>query len=239
MTRFRGNRGAVCGGGAQSVGLRPPLACFVFVSIFTCGCGDSRLDELLESAHSSDIDQQRQALRELADLGSEATPAIPDLIELCGDSDADVRRLSGLALSNIATAVPAGELGQRSEIIDVLTKQLDDDEPAVRNTAAFGLLTLDPDHTGAQQRLQVAMREGDGGIIDRLSRTQPPPAWAVPTLIEILTRDQRPGLRRLAAVALGKIDPGGEDAQAALRGALQDSDDRVRGAAEEALGDDR
>jgi HEAT repeat protein len=216
--------------------LRFGLVCATLLFLITCGCGESRLDQLLQGAHSTDIDQQRQALRELAEFGPEAAPAIPDLIELCGHSHTDVRRLSSLALSNIVSTLPADESGsQRGEIIDVLATQLDDEAPAVRNTAAFGLLTLDPGHAAARQRLQTAMREGDGGIIDRLSRTQPPPTWAVPTLVEILSRDPRPGLRRLAAIALGEIDPRGEHAQTALRRALQDADDRVRGAAEEAL----
>jgi len=207
----------------------------VLLSMSACG-GPSRVEQLLASAHSSEINEQRTALRELADLGTDAEPAIADFVDLSSHRHPDIRRLSGLALGNIAAALPSEELEpHRQGIIDVLTRLLGDDELAVRNTAAFALLGLDPDHAPAQQCLVSSMRQGDGGIIDRLTHMQPAPTWAVPTLVGLLTRDRRPGLRRLSAVALGAIDSDGEESRKALNRALSDSDDRVRSAAQDAL----
>ncbi|MGD9854118.1 MAG: HEAT repeat domain-containing protein [Planctomycetaceae bacterium] len=201
-----------------------------------CGCGPTRFDQLLESAQSDDLDRQRAALRELADLGPEAAPAVPYLIQLSGHPHPDIRRLSGLALGNLASGqVTADMPSQRGEIRDVLLRQLDDKDLAVRNTAAFALLDLDPDQASAQRQLQRAIQQGDGGLIDRLTHLDPKPAWAVPTLIDIVKRDRRPGLRRLAVVALGEIDPSRVDAQQALKTALEDPNDQVRSAAGAAL----
>jgi HEAT repeat protein len=200
------------------------------------GCGASRLEQLLASIRSDDVERQRLALRELADMGADAAPAIPALIDLSRHRDADIRRLCGLALGRIAAALPSDALqSPRDAAISALARQLDDGDLAVRNTAAFGLVGLDPEHARAQHQLCRAMQQGDGGIIDRLTRTQPAPLWAVPTFIELLNRDRRPGIRRLAAVALGEIGRDDPQARTALTRALQDSDDRVRSAAHKAL----
>lgn len=202
----------------------------------SCGCGPTRVEQLLEAAHSDDIDEQRTALRELADVGPDAASAFPDFIELSEHRHPDVRRLSGLALGRIASTLStADDQHHETEVQAVLTRLLDDPELAVRNTAAFALLDLDPDHPVAQQRVLSAMKQGDGGIIDRLTHTKPAPAWAIPTLSELVSHDSRPGIRRLAVVALGKIDPQAPEAQKKLQSALQDRDDRVREAARDAL----
>jgi len=209
--------------------------CALTLLLLVIGCGRSRLDELLADAHSDDTEQQRLALRKIADLGAEAAPAVPSLIELTRHQNADVRRLSGLALGNITAVLPDADVAPAAEVIDALETQLTDTNRGVQNTAAFALLHLEPDHAAAQQQLTAAMRKGDGGIIDRLKRLHPSPDWAVPALIEILRGDPRPGIRRLAAVALGLMDSEDPDVQNALRGALRDTDDRVREAAKESL----
>lgn len=214
---------------------RLPACLIMLLSMSACG-GPTRVEELLIAAHSSEIDEQRGALRELADIGPDAAAAIADLIDLSDHPHPDIRRLSGLALGNIAAALPPEELeSHRREILEVLTRMLEDDELAVRNTAAFALLGLEPDHAAAQDRLKSSMRKGDGGIIDRLTHMHPPPAWTVPTLVDLLHRDPRPGIRRLSAVALGAIDPDGDETRKALHQALSDSDDQVRSAAQDAL----
>lgn len=207
----------------------------VLLAIPQTGCRPTRFEQLMESVRSDDVDRQRTALRELADLGPEAAPALPELLELTGHPHPDLRRLSSLAVGRIAAAPSSDVEVQRANINDILTQQLADEDLAVRNTAAFALLELDSDHAAAQRQLRRAMQQGDGGIVDRLTRTDPPPTWATPTLIEIIRRDERPSLRRLAVIALGAIDPGGRDARQALRAACHDPDDQVRTAAELAL----
>ncbi|REJ91618.1 MAG: hypothetical protein DWQ34_14325 [Planctomycetota bacterium] len=217
--------------------LRPAVCLLALLSLAACGGGDARLEELLAAARSTEADEQRRALQAIGEMGADAAPAIPDLIALSVNAGPEARRLSSLALAEIAGALPIDEFApERAEIVDALANRLGDEEQSVRNTAAFGLLAIDPSHTAAQGNLQDAMRRGDGGIIDRLTKSRPPPIWATPTLIDILREDPRPGLRRLAAVGLGEIAPDSEAAEAALRDALQDSDDRVRLAARTALG---
>ncbi|MBX3440667.1 MAG: HEAT repeat domain-containing protein [Planctomycetaceae bacterium] len=211
------------------------VRCLMLMGLMALGgCGPTRLEGLLEAAQSSNNDERRTALRSIADLGAEAQPAVPVLRKLSEDLHPDVRRLCGLALGNIATALPDDQ-ELRENVVEILNRQLSDSELAVRNTAAFALLQIDANHTKAQQTLQRAIRQGDGGVVDRLTHLQPRPLWSVPTLIEILGRDERPGLRRLAAVALGEIAPTQEAARAALQAGLRDRDDEVRSAAQEAL----
>jgi HEAT repeat protein len=204
------------------------------------GCGDSEFDQLLSAARGEDLEQQRLALRQIADMGARASAAVPHLILLTSHENADVRRLAGLGLGNIVADVrgDAPEIDQ-SGILAALSRQLEDKDTGVRHSAAFALLGLDADHQAAQECLLVAMRRGDGGIIDRLKSMQPPPTWAVPPLIEILMRDRRPGIRRLAAVSLGTIAPDQPDVRGALQRALRDADDRVRDAAQRALDGER
>jgi hypothetical protein len=216
------------------------LALLAVLSWSLPGCGDSEFDQLLAAARGEDIEQQRLALRQLADMGPRAAAAVPDLILLCSDEDADVRRLAGLGLGNIAAEVRGDEAElDAADILSALSSQLEDENAGVRHSAAFALLGLNPDHQAAQDCLLVAMRRGDGGIVDRLKSMQPPPIWAVPTLIEILSRDRRPGIRRLAAVSLGEIAPDQADVRGALQQALRDGDDRVRDAAQQALQGER
>lgn len=212
------------------------VALVVVLQSLLPGCSDSEFDQLLAAARDGGVEQQRLALRQLAEMGPRASAAVPDLMMLTGHADADVRRLAGLALGNIAAEVRTDASGfDREQIVEALNRQLQDDDAGVRQSAAFALLGLDADHTDAQQCLLAAMRRGDGGIIDRLKSMRPRPTWAAPTLIEILRRDRRPGIRRLCAATLGAIAPGDPDARAALQQALQDEDDRVRDAAREAL----
>lgn len=200
------------------------------------GCGRTQVDELLAAARSEDAEQRQLALRQIAELSAEGAPAIPVLIELSHHRDPQVRRLCGLALGNIAPRIPATEeWTPQTEVVPALETQLIDSERAVQTTAAFALLNLNPDHAAAQQQLNAAMRQGDGGIIDRMKRLQPAPEWAIPTLFDLLQTDRRPGIRRLSAEALGMIAPDDLDVHAALRSALNDKDDRVQEAAKDAL----
>jgi HEAT repeat protein len=82
--------------------------------------------------------------------------------------------------------------------------------------------------------LTATMQAGEGGTIVAVGGLGPQAEWAAPTLTKLL-QDKRPGVRRLAAEALGKIGPQG-DATAALEQATRDADDQVRAAAEAALG---
>ena len=63
---------------------------------------------------------------------------------------------------------------------------------------------------------------------------EPPASWAIPVLLD-LTKDKRPGIRRLAIEALAEIAPAMEQPRKAFEAAKRDPDDRVRDAAAKAL----
>ncbi len=115
-----------------------------------------------------------------------------------------------------------------------MTEILDDSEWSVRLAAAFALLKIDPQSDAPHAVLIEAMRQGEGGTIVAIGKLGDRATWAVPTLTGLL-KDQRPGTRRLAAEALTRIGPAARDAASGLRAALNDTDDRVRAAAQEAL----
>lgn len=175
-------------------------------------------------------------MRELAELGMDAKQATPVLVGGTQDDDPETARLSCFALGQIYTAgeTPA-ESPVPADVREVLAASLNGRQTSLRMTAAYALLATDADNADAQAVLLTAMQRGDGGVIDRIGRRQPPPTWAVDTLIEILGGDRRPGNRRLAAVALGRIGVSSEAVRAALEQASDDDDDRVRAAAQESL----
>ena len=206
------------------------------MALTACGCGTSRVEELITAARSEDLSVRHAALRELATLGPTARPATSVLVGGCNDDDAETRRLSSLALGELYQADPESEDADcPPEVRHAVGSCLSYREQSVRMAAAYSLLKIDPVDTEAQEVLATAMRRGDGGVIDRLGRQRPPPMWVIPTLIEILAVDRRAGSRRLAAVALGRMGTPTDEVQAALQKGLEDDDDRVRAAAQEAL----
>jgi HEAT repeat protein len=118
--------------------------------------------------------------------------------------------------------------------VSSLESALDDSELTVQLAAAWALVKLDPGARKYVSVLTATMQAGEGGTIVAVGNLGAEAEWAVPTLEELL-QDKRPGVRRLAAEALGRIGPQG-DATAALEQATGDADDQVRAAAEAALG---
>lgn len=202
-----------------------PIRVLWLVCVWCCGCGESRSSQLIAELSAPEVDARCAAAAELGALGAAAEPAVPALIGLVMDPDAQVRQAACRALGSIPPA--------QSRAAPALAAALDDAELSVRLAAAMALLRLDPAGERYVPVLNAAMRDGEGGTIVVVGQLGPRAQWALPTLTKLL-RDRRPGIRRLAAEALGRIGPDA-DAVQALTKAQQDSDDRVRAAAQAAL----
>lgn len=175
---------------------------------------------------SPDVEVRRQAVLLLFERHPDRPEVVVALTDASDDPDAEVRRWACRTL---------GELGRAAATsVKALEIRLQDPETAVRRAAAFALQKLAPESTAYRSELLDGLRAGDGGIIVALGTLEPRPTWAVPALVERLG-DRRPGLRRLAAETLGQLGDGSAAVRQALARAQRDSDDRVRGAAAEAL----
>jgi HEAT repeat protein len=184
------------------------------------GCGGpDPLQRVLSDLRSPDREVRRTAMRELGQLQPPFAQVQAAIERAAKDPDPEVRRLVCRALGEIPDSDPALQLAA-----------LEDGDLSVQLAAAFTLLDRDAAHEGARRVLQRAMQQGEGGVIVAVTRRGPHAAWAAPTLIALL-KDNRPGLRRLAAEGLGKIGPSVPGALPALKAAEKDPDDRVREAA--------
>lgn len=204
---------------------RPGAILLTLCLAAAAGCGADEVSLLTEQLSSADADARAAAVRSLGELGTRAASAAPQVVTATRDSDADVRQGSCRALGDIGIADPA--------VLAALQESLEDAESSVQLAAAFALVKLDPEGRAYVPVLERTMRSGEGGTIVAVGQMGSSASWAVPTLIDLL-KDRRPGIRRLAAEALGRIGPT-PDAVTALERAAQDADDRVRAAASEAL----
>jgi HEAT repeat protein len=211
-------------GPATRGGLRLAALAVLIPAAIGCSKPDP-VAELTAQLQSTDADQRIAAADALRELGPSAGSAVPALARCLTDLHPGLRQAAARALGEMRNdAEPA----QRA-----LQAVLNDPEMSVRMTAAWSLHRLDPDGDRHIPVLTSAMRAGEGGTIVAVGRLGPQARWALPTLTGLL-RDERPGVRRLAADAIGKIGPDAA-ARAALQQATQDPDDRVRAAASAAL----
>ena len=130
---------------------------------FTTYIEGAEVRELIAKLKDKDSDTRRAAAKELAEVGPEAKPAVPDLIRALRDKDLFVRRYSAEALGNVGpeakSAIPAlsaalndpkkevaeaaidalGKFGHDS--LAALTSALKDanKDPSVRRKAAVAL----------------------------------------------------------------------------------------------------
>ena len=111
---------------------------------------------------------------------------------------------------------------------------LTDSENRVRVQAAFAIHRIDPQDQSFVPVLTSAMREGDGKTLLAVGELGVDAAWAVPTLIGLLSHESAK-VRVLAANNLGRIGPAAASAKTALQAAARDSNAAVKRAAQIAL----
>lgn len=194
------------------------------VLLALAGCR-SELSVLTANLTDPDPEVRETAARDLGELGPAARPAALALVAATLDEQREVRQAACRALGELGTT--------EGGVIGGLKSALEDKEMSVRTAAAFSLLKLNPADQAYVPALEATMREGEGGTIVAVGKLGPSAAWALPTLISLL-QDGRPGIRRLAAEAIGRIGPNVE-ARVALQKIADDRDDRVRAAVQTAL----
>ena len=198
----------------------------LLLAVALAGCqSDDPVAARIAELQRTDRDARIVAADALREMGEPASAAVPALSAVLGDLHPGVRQSAARALGHM------GEAGRAA--VTPLEKLLNDPELSVRLAAAWSLQRLDPAGQKYVPVLVKAMRDGEGGTIVAVGNLGPAADWSLPTLTALL-QDRRPGVRRLAAEALGKIGPD-EAARAALQRATKDPDDRVREAASAAL----
>ena len=190
------------------------------------GCGGDSVGELIARLESGDVAQRRvaaRALGERADVDDRAVAALTKRVE---DSDAEVRHVSIRALGE------AGHAAKSS--VSALEESLNDSDARVRVAAALAIHKIDPANRSFEPVLIGAMRRGDGRVLLAIGEMGPEGAWAVPTLVELLSHESAK-IRSLAARTLGRIGPAAGAAKSALRRAVDEPNVAVQDAARDAL----
>lgn len=145
------------------------------------------------------VDIRIKAVELLGRLGDEAKPSVPLLRRLRDTcDDADLRRAAVLALSRLDGEDPIPELA----------KALKDPDPVARGRAAQQLARMGK---AAVPALRAALKEDDAGVrastLGVLGRIGGDARDAVPDLKPLLKHED-PLIRKLAADALKRIEPG-------------------------------
>ncbi|MCA9122487.1 MAG: HEAT repeat domain-containing protein [Planctomycetaceae bacterium] len=161
-------------------------------------------DDILAGLEDSTVGVRIEAAAKLAELGKEATAAVPALVKLLDDPSPDARTVAALAL---------GEIGSDDDmVIQGLLSRLDDaelrsDDVPVWAYAARALGQLGP--KSAPQliaKLSGDNRTGRRAAAVALHDIKPPQKQAVPALIELLVQNE-PETRIAAMYAIIGLDP--------------------------------
>jgi HEAT repeat protein len=189
------------------------------------GCGDP-VDKLVAQLTSSEVQIRRDAARELSKL-SNSDPRVIDALTKCvADADIEVRVRSINALGNMRAAAKPS--------IAALESALKDTDHHVRVKAALAIQQIDLQNRSYVPVLVSEMRSGDGRLILQVGAMGAGAAWAVPTLIGLLSHESPP-MRALAARTLGQIGPPAASAKSALQQTKRDPNAAVQAAARDAL----
>lgn len=199
-----------------------PLVGLCLVAI---GCGSAQDKRIAQLTHA-DVEQRRAAARALSEQTELDEPEIAALSQSVADSDVEVRLA---AINALAKSGP-----KASSSVPALSAALRDSDPRTRVKAALAIGKIDPKNPSFVPVLADAMRGGDGRLLLEVGAMGEAAAWAVPTLVTLLTHQQAP-MRALAAKTLGRIGPPAGKAKTALQRATHDSNAAVQQAAQQAL----
>ena len=201
---------------------QPVIAACLLVT----GCGTNPTATAISQLQSSDVEVRRAAARTLGEQTDSDARVVAAVTKAVGDSDKAVR---WLAIDDLAKIGPPA-----ASSVPAVIKALDDADAAVRLRAALVIQKIDPKNPNFPRVLIAEMRAGNGRVLLDVGAMGKDAAWAVPTLIELLSH-QSPKVRALAAQALGRIGPAGTDAKTALQRAASDPNPAVQSAAREAI----
>jgi HEAT repeat protein len=189
------------------------------------GCGDP-VGNAINQLGDSNVAIRRTAVRTLRQQVPADERVVAALAKAIADRDADVRRQAILAL---------GEMGSvATSSLPALKQALKDSDVSCQRRAALAIQRIAPSDPSYRPILMAAIREGDGRTLLAIGAMGEDAAWAVPSLIGLLSHDAL-NARAMAARTLGRIGPKASDARAQLERLLRDPNAAVRGAAQDAL----
>jgi HEAT repeat protein len=190
------------------------------------GCARDPASDLISRLNDANVAVRRDAARAIRDQPNADERIVAALTKSVTDSDVDVQCLSIEALA---------KLGQSDKSMVLRLKPaLADTEKRVRLEAASAIAKIDPGDVSPRPVLIGAMREGEGRTLLAIGTMGADAAWAVPTLIGLLSH-ATPQVRALAARTLGRIGPPAKEAKSALEAARRDPNAAVQNAAKDAL----
>jgi HEAT repeat protein len=194
--------------------------------VLLAGCARDPASELISRLNDPDVAVRRTAARTLREQPIADNRVVAALATSAKDSDVAVRCLSVEALGNL------GRIDRAN--VQHLKPALADPEERVRLEAALAIAKVDPHDDSGRSVLIGAMREGDGRTLLAIGAMEADAAWAVPTLIGLLSHE-KPQVRTLAARTLGRIGTAAVQGKPALEIARRDSNIAVQTAAKDAL----
>ncbi len=167
------------------------------VVVWITGCGTDPLGRSIAELQSPDVQTRREAGRMLSQSASTEERVVMALANSASnDKDLEVRMLAIGGLSRIGKPAATG--------LPALKGILRDSDPHIQVQTALAIQKIEPDNRDSVPVLITAMHSGDGRVMLAVGALGKDGAWAVPTLIELLSH-QTPQLRALAAQTLGRI----------------------------------
>jgi HEAT repeat protein len=197
-----------------------------FALVLLAGCARDPVVELAAKLKDSHVEVRRAAAADLEAVPNSDKRVIGALSTALADEDTEVRYRSANAFGKVGAAAKGS--------VPALKTALQDPERSVRLRAAFAMSRIDPQEHSFMPVLVGAMREGDGRTLLEIASEGKNAAWAVPTLIGLLSHESSK-VRTLAARALGSIGPAAGAAKGAIEAATHDSNAMVHSAAKDAL----
>jgi HEAT repeat protein len=204
-----------------------PRLLFAGLWLATVGCSGDPVGELIAQLSNPDVVMRRAAALALGKRAEADERVVAALAGGVADDDAEVRGLSIDALGARGSAARSS--------LPALASALQEAEPGLRVRAALAMQHIDPSNADSRPVIIEAMRTADGRVLRKVGAMGQDAAWAVPTLVGLLSHELA-AVRALAAETLGRIGPAADpSAAAALRRSLQDANAAVQGAARDAL----
>ena len=160
---------------------------FLAMCLLLAGCARDGVDTWIAQLQNPDVEVRRAAARALEQQTQFDNRVVVALTKTVADSDAEVRRLSINTLGKIGPPAASG--------LPALTARIKDTDSSVRLKAALAIQKIDPKNSTFQSVLITAMRAGDGRTLLEVGAMGKDAAWAVPTLIGLLSHESAKVLR--------------------------------------------